>query len=108
MSVAEVEVDMGSLGLVDRLEVVVLVDNSSDTLSSMPPGVTARPELQLLLAAGMKELKGDSQCCALHGLSLLITAHRDNQPPVTWVVQSGGVRSVSGRLGGLQLSRGSR
>lgn len=98
MWVAEVEVDMGSLGLVDRLQVLVLVDNSSDTLSSLPPGVTARPELHLLLAAGMKELKGDSQCCALHGLSLLITAHRDNQPAVTWVVKSHRGWSVSWRI----------
>jgi 7,8-dihydropterin-6-yl-methyl-4-(beta-D-ribofuranosyl)aminobenzene 5'-phosphate synthase len=62
---------------VDRLEVLVLVDNKTDTLSSIPRTAASAaflPEAQVLLGQGLEELRGDSQCCALHGLSLLVTA----------------------------------
>jgi len=64
---------------VDNIEVLILVDNKTDTLSSIPEapnGVTSEfiTELVNLKRNGMKELSGRSQCCALHGLSLMITA----------------------------------
>jgi 7,8-dihydropterin-6-yl-methyl-4-(beta-D-ribofuranosyl)aminobenzene 5'-phosphate synthase len=57
---------------VESLTVSVLVDNTTDMLSSRPPHVSS--ELRVLLAAGMRELAGEGLCSAHHGLSLLITA----------------------------------
>ncbi len=57
---------------VDALTIQVLVDNTSDMLSSRPPHVV--PELRALLDAGMKRLAGQALCSAHHGLALLITA----------------------------------
>eukprot|EP00092_Neocalanus_flemingeri_P072674 GFUD01089523.1.p1 GENE.GFUD01089523.1~~GFUD01089523.1.p1 ORF type:complete len:331 (-),score=88.20 GFUD01089523.1:254-1246(-) len=67
---------------VDRIEVLVLVDNKTDSLSSIPASAASKEfhlEFDTLLKNGMTELKGSSQCCALHGLSLLVTAHRGSQ-----------------------------
>jgi len=67
---------------VDKIEVVVLVDNKSDSLSTIPgsPGSKSfHSEFVNLMKNGMSELKGSSQCCALHGLSLLVTAHRGSE-----------------------------
>jgi len=64
---------------VDKIEVLVLVDNKSDSLSTIPATEAAKdfaPEFVNLIKNGMTELRGSSQCCALHGLSLIITAHR--------------------------------
>ncbi|HVC12394.1 MAG TPA: MBL fold metallo-hydrolase [Burkholderiales bacterium] len=59
---------------VDRLEVLVLVDNVTDSLSSTPTNVI--PEWTGLLTSGrMHIVSGAGICCAHHGLSLLITAH---------------------------------
>jgi 7,8-dihydropterin-6-yl-methyl-4-(beta-D-ribofuranosyl)aminobenzene 5'-phosphate synthase len=59
---------------VDRLEVLVLVDNATDSLSSNPKNVI--PEWTGLLTGGrMRMVSGQNICCAHHGLSLLITAH---------------------------------
>jgi 7,8-dihydropterin-6-yl-methyl-4-(beta-D-ribofuranosyl)aminobenzene 5'-phosphate synthase len=59
---------------VDRLEVLVLIDNLTDGLSTNPKNVIA--EWAALLAAGrLPVISGDRICCAHHGLSLLITAH---------------------------------
>ena len=59
---------------VDRLEVLVVVDNATDSLSSNPPNVI--PEWTGLLTGGrMRVVAGACICCAHHGLSLLITAH---------------------------------
>jgi 7,8-dihydropterin-6-yl-methyl-4-(beta-D-ribofuranosyl)aminobenzene 5'-phosphate synthase len=59
---------------VDRLEVLVLVDNVTDSLSTTPRFVV--PEWPGLLAAGrMTTLSGEATCRAHHGLSLLLTAH---------------------------------
>jgi 7,8-dihydropterin-6-yl-methyl-4-(beta-D-ribofuranosyl)aminobenzene 5'-phosphate synthase len=59
---------------VDRLEILVLVDNATDSLSSTPRNVV--PEFGLLLAAGrLPALSGAAICRAHHGLSLLLTAH---------------------------------
>jgi 7,8-dihydropterin-6-yl-methyl-4-(beta-D-ribofuranosyl)aminobenzene 5'-phosphate synthase len=56
---------------VDEIEFLVLVDNSLDSLSTVPKHVTL--EWPRLMRHGMKELSGEAQCCANHGLSLLIT-----------------------------------
>lgn len=59
---------------VDRLEVLVIVDNATDSLSSNPKNVI--PEWTGLLTGGrMRVVSGQNICCAHHGLSLLITAH---------------------------------
>ena len=62
---------------VDRLEVLVLVDNVTDSLSTTPKHVI--PEWSGLLAAGrLPAMAGRNICCAHHGLSLLLTAHLGN------------------------------
>ena len=62
-----------NLAAVDALEVLVLVDNVTDSLSSNPPNVL--PEWSVLLAGGkLRVLAGSNICCAHHGLSLLLTA----------------------------------
>jgi len=59
---------------VDRLEVLVLVDNVTDSLSTTPKNVI--PEWSGLLAAGrLPAMSGRNICCAHHGLSVLLTAH---------------------------------
>ncbi|MEJ2289881.1 MAG: MBL fold metallo-hydrolase, partial [Deinococcales bacterium] len=62
---------------VDSLTVFVLVDNSSDMLSSRPSHVAS--EARVLLGAGMTELTGQGLCSAHHGLSLLISAAVDGR-----------------------------
>lgn len=58
----------------DRLDVLVLVDNATDSLSTTPRNVI--PEWPGLVAAGrLPVLSGEAICRAHHGLSLLITAH---------------------------------
>jgi 7,8-dihydropterin-6-yl-methyl-4-(beta-D-ribofuranosyl)aminobenzene 5'-phosphate synthase len=62
---------------IDRLEVLVIVDNATDSLSTNPNNVL--PEWTGLLAGGrLRLLSGRGTCCAHHGLSLLITAHFGN------------------------------
>lgn len=62
---------------VDGLEVRVLVDNVTDGLSSTPPGV----ETEFTHAAhrGLRPASGRNLSCAVHGLSLLLTARRGAQ-----------------------------
>ncbi len=57
---------------VDHLEITVLVDNATDSLSSNPGFVET--EFAFLRRHGMKWLSGSCLCCAAHGLSCLITA----------------------------------
>lgn len=65
---------MSNVQPVDRLEALVVVDNTTDSLSSNPPNVTS--EWPGLLTGGrMRVLGGQYTCCAHHGLSVLITAH---------------------------------
>jgi 7,8-dihydropterin-6-yl-methyl-4-(beta-D-ribofuranosyl)aminobenzene 5'-phosphate synthase len=65
---------MPDLLTVDHLEVLVLVDNVTDSLSTNPS--TAVSEWTGLLTGGrLRLLSGRGTCCAHHGLSLLITAH---------------------------------
>lgn len=61
---------------VDSLEVQILVDNATDSLSSNARHVEV--EFTYLWRKGMKELAGNCLCCAAHGLSCLITAKRGN------------------------------
>lgn len=69
----------------DQLEVLVVVDNETDTLSSVDEGVPQVPEVVHLAArtpsSGKHEghdckLVFDQLCCACHGLSVLITGRR--------------------------------
>ena len=65
--------DMLNIVEVDALEVLVLVDNVTDSLSSNPKDVL--PEWSVLLTGGkLRVLGGSNICCAHHGLSLLLTA----------------------------------
>jgi len=68
---------MTNIHPVDRLEVLVVVDNVTDSLSSNPNNV--QTEWTGLLQSGrMQVLSGKATCCAHHGLSLLITAYIGN------------------------------
>ena len=55
---------------VEALEVLVLVDNVTDALSTVP--ANAVNETATLLAGGMATMGGAAKCCAHHGLSLLL------------------------------------
>ncbi len=58
---------------VDALEILVLVDNVTDSLSSNPANV--QPEWSVLLTGGkLRVLAGSNICCAHHGLSVLLSA----------------------------------
>jgi len=63
---------MSSARPVERLEVRVLVDNSTDMLST--PGPSAESELGGLLRRGMRLLSGRCLCCAAHGFACTVTA----------------------------------
>jgi 7,8-dihydropterin-6-yl-methyl-4-(beta-D-ribofuranosyl)aminobenzene 5'-phosphate synthase len=84
--------------LTDRLEVLVLVDNVTDSLSSTPAFVTR--EWTRLQQRGMRLMSGGTLCCANHGLSLVITAHGPSGPrtmlfdggPVDYAVERNGTR----------------
>lgn len=65
---------------VESLEVLVLVDNVTDSLSTVPAGVIN--ENTTLLKAGMKEMSGEGKCCAHHGLSLVLAARCEGRTHV--------------------------
>jgi len=74
--------------LLDELEVLVIVDNETDTLSSIDVGVPQIPEAAHLAARtpASRQYEGheckvvfDQLCCACHGLSVLITGRRDGR-----------------------------
>lgn len=68
---------MTELLAVDRLDVLVIVDNLTDSLSTNPEHVV--PEWIGLSKVGrLPRLSGRATCCAHHGLSLLLTAHVGN------------------------------
>src|SRR6516164_5584790 len=56
---------------VESLEITVLVDNVTDSLSTNPGFVET--EMAGAWRRGMKSLSGRCLCCAAHGLSCLIT-----------------------------------
>ena len=62
---------------VDELTVHVVVDNTTDMLSSRPAHVAS--ELSVLMEAGMKVLTGEGACSAHHGLCLAVTGHLDGE-----------------------------
>ena len=61
---------------VDSLQIQVIVDNVTDSLSSVPDNVVH--EMDYLADNGMKELSGECLCCGAHGLSLLLTASQNS------------------------------
>lgn len=65
---------MRELAAADQVEVLVLVDNATDNLSSVPPYV--ENEFPRLWKAGLRRLSGHCLCCAAHGLSCAITVRR--------------------------------
>lgn len=74
--------------LLDELEILVVVDNETDTLSSVDVGIPQIPEVVHLAARtpSSRTYEGhecktvfDQLCCACHGLSVLITGRRDGQ-----------------------------
>jgi 7,8-dihydropterin-6-yl-methyl-4-(beta-D-ribofuranosyl)aminobenzene 5'-phosphate synthase len=66
---------MPDVSVVDGLEVLVIVDNATDSLSTNPKNVI--PEWSGLLTGGrLRMISGQNICCAHHGLSLLITVKR--------------------------------
>ena len=75
---------------VDELDITILVDNSTDNLSSAPRFV--ENEFAALGRRGLK-LSGKCLCCAAHGLSCLITAHEGA------TIAHAAVRHRAGRLG---------
>ncbi|MCB4820616.1 MBL fold metallo-hydrolase [Roseicella aerolata] len=105
---------MTALATADGVEVLVLVDNVTDSLSSTPAFVTR--EWQVLRRRGMKVVAGGALCCANHGLSLVITAHGPDGRrsllfdggPVDYAVERNGTRlGVDfGAIGAAMLSHG--
>jgi 7,8-dihydropterin-6-yl-methyl-4-(beta-D-ribofuranosyl)aminobenzene 5'-phosphate synthase len=63
---------MPELVAADRVEILVLVDNVTDNLSSVPPYV--ENEWPRLWKRGMQELSGQCICCGAHGLACAVTA----------------------------------
>ena len=63
---------------VDTLNIQVLVDNVTDSLSSVPAHVTHEMAHFRNQGNQDKDLSGECLCCGAHGLSLLITATQDN------------------------------
>ena len=66
-----------TLAPADRIEVLVLVDNATDTLSSVPAYV--ENEMPRLWRRGLRVWTGHCQCCAAHGLACAITAWRGDR-----------------------------
>ena len=89
---------MPTLQSVDRLEFQILIDNLTDSLSTAPPNVTL--EWTALMRAGMRQLSGRCQCCANHGLAVVVKAFRGaasrvvlfDAGPVEFAVEYNGTR----------------
>lgn len=62
------------LAPVDKVEIQIVVDNATDSLSSIPGHIES--EFTYLWRRGMNLLAGKDLCCAAHGLSCLVTAYR--------------------------------
>ena len=99
---------------VDRIEITVLIDNKTDSLSSVPENFTN--EWTNLKEAGMTQLSGSCQCCANHGLALIVKAWRNDKVrtllfdagPVDFAVEFNGTRlgTAFGDIDGIMLSHG--
>jgi 7,8-dihydropterin-6-yl-methyl-4-(beta-D-ribofuranosyl)aminobenzene 5'-phosphate synthase len=68
---------MSELRPVDRMEVQVIVDNSTDGLSTTPGNVET--EFAFATRRRLRASSGRCLCCAVHGLSCLITAFRGSE-----------------------------
>jgi 7,8-dihydropterin-6-yl-methyl-4-(beta-D-ribofuranosyl)aminobenzene 5'-phosphate synthase len=103
-----------TLRIAERLEIQVLVDNVTDSLSSIPVFVTR--DWTLLQRKSMRRTTGAALCCANHGLSLVITAHGPDGPrtllfdggPVDYAIERNGTRLGIdfGAIGAAMLSHG--
>jgi 7,8-dihydropterin-6-yl-methyl-4-(beta-D-ribofuranosyl)aminobenzene 5'-phosphate synthase len=102
------------LATADRIEILVLVDNATDSLSSAPAYV--ENEFPRLWKTGLRRLSGRCLCCAVHGLSCAITAWRGDASR-TLLFDTGPEASVfernverlgfdMGRVDGIVLSHG--
>ncbi|CAN7230252.1 MBL fold metallo-hydrolase [Mesorhizobium sp. LjNodule214] len=99
---------------VDTAEIIFLVDNATDSLSSNPGFVET--EFARHRRQGMQWLTGKCLCCAAHGLSCLITARTGpasrtllfDTGPEEWVFERNVVRlGVDlGEVGAVMLSHG--
>jgi 7,8-dihydropterin-6-yl-methyl-4-(beta-D-ribofuranosyl)aminobenzene 5'-phosphate synthase len=69
---------MAHVSPVDQLEVLVVMDNATDSLSTNPKNVI-QEWTGLLTGGRMRVISGQNICCAHHGLSLLITAHTGSE-----------------------------
>lgn len=76
------------IAALDELRIVVVVDNETDTLSSVDPGVPQLPEMahQVMAAPPGPTHAGhacvdvfERLCCACHGFSALVTARRGDE-----------------------------
>ena len=65
---------MGALSAVDTVEIQILVDNSTDGLSTTPGNVES--EFVGATRRGLRAASGRCLCCAVHGLSCMITVSR--------------------------------
>jgi 7,8-dihydropterin-6-yl-methyl-4-(beta-D-ribofuranosyl)aminobenzene 5'-phosphate synthase len=100
---------------VDTLEVSVLMDNVTDSLSTVPADVTN--EVLVLMKKGtMPVSAGEYRCCAEHGLSLVITAQAgsdrrtiifDAGPEAYGIARNGALlKTPFGDAGAIVLSHG--
>jgi 7,8-dihydropterin-6-yl-methyl-4-(beta-D-ribofuranosyl)aminobenzene 5'-phosphate synthase len=65
---------MPNIRPVDKMEIQVLIDNVTDSHSTIHDHVES--EFAYLERHGMRELSGDHLCCACHGFSCLVTCYR--------------------------------
>ena len=68
---------MSGVKIADSVEVLVLVDNVTDNLSSVPSFVETEFAALGRRRRGVWVLGGDCLCCAAHGLSCLVTVRHD-------------------------------
>jgi 7,8-dihydropterin-6-yl-methyl-4-(beta-D-ribofuranosyl)aminobenzene 5'-phosphate synthase len=64
---------MNTLAPVDKVEIQVLVDNVTDGISTTPANVET--EFAFATRRGLRASSGRCLCCAVHGLSCLISVH---------------------------------
>jgi 7,8-dihydropterin-6-yl-methyl-4-(beta-D-ribofuranosyl)aminobenzene 5'-phosphate synthase len=67
---------MPTLRPIDRLEIQVLVDNVTDSLSTNPTPVLSELHSRVM-RGGLESISGSALCCAHHGLSLVLRAEAD-------------------------------
>jgi len=85
---------MLKLAPADRAEILILVDNVTDNLSSVPAYVET--EMPRLWKRGLKLLSGRCMCCAAHGLACAVTVWRGDTAH-TLLFDTGPDDSVFGR-----------